>query len=71
VTSSPRGSAPDGVVVAGPPSSFPRIRHIAWFEWRKFETEVSDTVDWRISAQPALRAAFLADLPDGYRFAAP
>jgi hypothetical protein len=49
---------------------FPQIRLIDWFEQRKYETEVSDVVDWRLSATPAIASAFLADLPSGFRFAA-
>jgi len=47
-------------------AEFPRIRLIDWFEQRKFETEVSDVVDWRVDASPTLTAAFLADLPPGF-----
>jgi hypothetical protein len=51
-------------------TAFPRIHLIGWFEWRKVESEVHDTVDWRLTAEPALVAAFLADLPAGrLRFA--
>ena len=46
---------------------FPRLRLVNWFEWRKYETEVSDTVDWRVTADPAIRRAFLADLPAAFR----
>jgi len=40
--------------------SFPRLRLVNWFEWRKFEAEVEDTVDWRITANDELRDAFVA-----------
>jgi hypothetical protein len=48
---------------------FPRIRLIDWFEQRKYETEVSDVVDWRVSGDPAIAEAFLGDLPTGFVFA--
>ncbi|HET7027097.1 MAG TPA: hypothetical protein VFI28_05360 [Candidatus Limnocylindrales bacterium] len=48
---------------------FPRIRLVDWFEQRKYESEVSDVVDWRVSARPAIAEAFLDDLPAGFRFA--
>jgi len=38
---------------------YPRLRLVNWFEWRKVEPEVNDTVDWRITADPELRAAFV------------
>jgi hypothetical protein len=41
---------------------FPNIKMINWFEWRKFETEVGDVVDWTISRDPELARAFLFDL---------
>jgi hypothetical protein len=40
---------------------------INWFEWRKFEAEVGDVVDWRISANPQLRTSFLATTTSGFR----
>ncbi len=45
---------------------FPRLRMVNWFEWRKTEPEVDAIVDWRIAADPALRAAFVAALGDGF-----
>ncbi|MFL5679290.1 MAG: glycoside hydrolase family 26 protein [Chloroflexota bacterium] len=45
---------------------FPRLRLVNWFEWKKNEAEVHDIVDWRISADPKLRAAFLAAVSDGF-----
>ena len=50
----------DEVFAANTSSRFPLLRIINWFEWRKFETEVSDVVDWRITANAQLRKAFLA-----------
>ncbi len=48
-------------------AQFPLLRIVNWFEWRKLETEVNATVDWRVSADPALRGAFLAAMTDGFR----
>jgi hypothetical protein len=59
------------VLSAGTIARFPRIRLVDWFEQRKFETEVDDVVDWRLTAEPSLVAAFLRDLPSGFRFAPP
>ena len=46
-------------------SRFPLLRLINWFEWRKVEAEVGAIVDWRITADESLRAAFLAAMTDG------
>ena len=45
---------------------FPLLRMVNWFEWRKAESEVGAVVDWRITADPALRTAFLGSLGDGF-----
>ena len=45
---------------------FPRLRMVNWFEWRKTEAEVGAVVDWRIAADPTLRAAFVAALGEGF-----
>jgi Glycosyl hydrolase family 26 len=45
---------------------FPRLRLVNWFEWKKNEAEVGDVVDWRISADPKLRTAFLAAVTNGF-----
>jgi hypothetical protein len=51
---------------------FPRMRMINWFEWRKQETEVGAVIDWRISANAAMLAPLLEELPAGWlRFANP
>jgi hypothetical protein len=47
-------------------SRFPLLRMVNWFDWRKLETEVNAVVDWRITANPALRAAFLAAMTNGF-----
>jgi hypothetical protein len=50
---------------------FPRLRMINWFEWDKAESEIGgDRIDWTVTRNPAIRAAFVADLPqDELRFA--
>lgn len=50
---------------------FPRIRMINWFEWRKDEAEVHRVVDWRMSADPAIAAGLLAEVPPGWLAFAP
>ncbi|GII98577.1 glycosyl hydrolase family 26 [Sediminihabitans luteus] len=42
---------------------FPQLKMINWFEWDKYEIEINDTVDWRAAGSPAVRDAFVADLP--------
>jgi len=44
-------------------AAYPRIEMINWFEWRKYETEIGAIADWRLSGDPAIVAAFRADLP--------
>jgi hypothetical protein len=41
---------------------FPGVKMINWFEWRKFETEVGDVVDWTVSRDPGLARDFMFDL---------
>lgn len=48
---------------------FPRLKMINWFEWRKFEIEINDYVDWRAAGSPAIKNAFVADLPDWLQYA--
>lgn len=50
---------------------FPRLRMINWFEWNKAESEIGgDTIDWTITRDPDILAAFVGDLPrDRLRFA--
>jgi hypothetical protein len=49
--------------------SFPRLRMVNWFEWRKHEPEVHAVVDWTVTRDPAQRAAFRAQLPAWLRYA--
>jgi len=42
---------------------FPGIKMINWFEVCKFESEVSNTLDWTVTSNPIIRQAFLDDLP--------
>lgn len=46
--------------------AFPRLAMLNWFEWRKDEPEVGGIIDWRLSGDPALARALLADAPDGW-----
>ena len=49
--------------------SFPKLKMINWFEWKKLEIEIDDYVDWRAAGSPAIKNAFVADLPDWLRYA--
>jgi hypothetical protein len=42
---------------------------INWFEWKKFEIEINDWVDWRAAGSQPIRDAFVSDLPDWLRYA--
>jgi hypothetical protein len=42
---------------------------VNWFEWDKQETEIGARVDWTVTADPAVRAAYRADLPGWARWA--
>jgi hypothetical protein len=48
---------------------FPQLKMINWFEWKKFEIEINDWVDWRAGASPPIRDAFVADLPSWLLYA--
>ncbi|OBF19445.1 glycosyl hydrolase [Mycobacterium sp. ACS4331] len=48
---------------------FPQLKMINWFEWKKFEIEINDWVDWRAAGSDAIRDAFIADLPDWLTYA--
>jgi hypothetical protein len=41
---------------------FPGVKMINWFEWRKFETEVGDVVDWTVSRDPVVARDFMFEL---------
>jgi hypothetical protein len=56
----------DDVFAPGTRSQFPLLRLVNWFEWRKHEREVDAVVDWRVTADASLRAAFLAAMTDGF-----
>jgi hypothetical protein len=49
--------------------ALPRLAMVNWFEWHKKESEVDAEVDWRATADPALRSAYAADLPSWARWA--
>jgi hypothetical protein len=51
------------------PSRFPQLKMINWFEWRKFESEIGGQVDWTVTQDATLHAAFQTALPDYLRFA--
>ena len=51
------------------PRRFPRLKMINWFEWDKYEVEVDGRVDWGVTIDPGLRAAFRQALPDWLRYA--
>jgi hypothetical protein len=57
----------DQVFAADARSRYPLLRLVNWFEWRKHEAEVGAVVDWRITADPALRDLFLASMANGFR----
>jgi hypothetical protein len=46
---------------------YPELRLVNWFEWRKFEAEVDDVVDWRITGDSGLMQAFI-EAADGAGF---
>jgi hypothetical protein len=48
---------------------FPQLKMINWFEWRKYEIEINDWVDWRAAGSPAIRDAFVADLANWLKYA--
>jgi hypothetical protein len=45
----------------------PRLRLVSWFDWDKHETEVDAVVQWSLSGDQDVAAAFRADLPDWVR----
>lgn len=50
-------------------TELPALRMINWFEWKKFEPEVGETVDWTILSDRSTRESFVADLPSWAQFA--
>jgi hypothetical protein len=48
---------------------FPQLKMINWFEWKKFEIEINDWVDWRAAGSSSIKDAFVADLPKWLRYA--
>ncbi|MET3768279.1 hypothetical protein ABIB15_000959 [Marisediminicola sp. UYEF4] len=50
-------------------TELPALRMINWFEWKKFEPEVGETVDWTILSDTATTELFVADLPSWAQFA--
>lgn len=43
---------------------------INWFEWDKYEAEVSNRVDWTVTRDPSLASAFRQAIPASTSFAA-
>ncbi len=54
----------------GIPAEYPLLKMINWFEWNKNEVEVTAVVDWRSAGTPAVAEAYIADLPEWFRFTA-
>ncbi len=52
------------------PTEYPLLKMINWLEWKKNEVEVAAVVDWRSAGTPAVAEAYIADLPEWFRFAA-
>ena len=50
-------------------SDLPGIRMVNWFEWSKFESEVSHEVDWTMSRDREMARRFTAALPGRFVFA--
>jgi hypothetical protein len=59
------------VLAADLPAELPRLGMVNWFEWDKDEPEIGGRVDWTVTSDPAVRAAYRADLPAWARWAAP
>ncbi|WP_284548372.1 glycoside hydrolase family 26 protein [Aestuariimicrobium sp. T2.26MG-19.2B] len=51
------------VLAADIPTRFPALRMVNWFEWDKYEAEVRARVDWTVTQDPDVRAAFAKALP--------
>lgn len=47
---------------------YPQLKMINWFEWKKYEIEINDDVDWRSAGSPTIRDALARDLPDWLRY---
>jgi hypothetical protein len=46
-----------------------QVKMVNWFEWSKFEVEVNEVVDWTVTRNSNLSAAFKSALPTNLRFA--
>ncbi|MEE4025750.1 glycosyl hydrolase [Gordonia sp. PKS22-38] len=57
------------VFAADIPDRFPELKMINWFEWKKYEIEIDDTVDWRAAGSPVVHDEFVHSLPDWFRYA--
>lgn len=52
-------------------ASLPAIGIVSWFEWSKFELEVNGDVDWRVTSDAEVAAAFRDSMPANVEFADP
>jgi hypothetical protein len=59
------------VLAADIPTRFPDLKMINWFEWDKYEVQVHARVDWTATVNPAVREAFIRQLPHWLRFGQP
>lgn len=59
------------VFAADIPARFPDLKMINWFEWDKYEVQVHARVDWTATVNPAVREAFVSQLPHWLRFGQP
>jgi hypothetical protein len=57
------------VMGASTRAALPRMKMVNWFEVKKYETETHSVVDWRVSADPAVRALLLGHLRTGWVWA--
>lgn len=58
------------VFAADVPTRYPRLKLVNWFDWRKYENETHGIVDWSVTTDKSVLAAFIADLPTWAVFAA-
>ncbi|WP_197038169.1 MULTISPECIES: glycosyl hydrolase [Actinomycetes] len=47
---------------------FPQLKMLNWFEWNKYEPEVTANVDWTATTNPTVREAFTQALPEWLSF---
>lgn len=59
------------IFAADIPDRFPNMKMVIWFEHYKRELEANVDVDWTVTRDPGVRAAFRGDLPSTLVFASP